>query len=137
MTPRAQDIVQLLRGHHTAAQLAARYGVTEAEVLAWKDLFLSGLEAQPKRSSRRWVTGMAAGVLVLSFGALATRAWAAGTCAQTLPSPLVTLCPNEPAVASEVNGNFNQLVTWIQNKVGTVTVSGITATSLVTTGPVT
>ena len=46
MPTRAQDIVSLLRGHQTAAELAARHGVSEAEVLAWKDLFLSGLEAR-------------------------------------------------------------------------------------------
>jgi hypothetical protein len=136
MPTRAQDIVSLLRGHQTAAELAARHGVSEAEVLAWKDLFLSGLEARTAPASRRWLTRVGAGALVVGVAALGTQAWAA-TCTQTLTSPLVTLCPNSPALATDVNGNFGQLVTWIQGKVGTVGVNGISASSIAATGSIT
>ncbi len=72
----------------------------------------------------------------------------AQVCTQTLPSPLATLCADTPALASDVNGNFQQLVTWVQQKVGTVgspnvtttgSVSGasVTSTGTVTAGAVT
>lgn len=120
------DIAALLRGTVTTRALAERHHVSEADVELWKELVLRGLEARPRRS-RALPALAAAGLLVV--GVLATRAFA-GTCASTLPAPLVTLCQNEPALASELNGNFNQLVTWVQQKVGTVGTAGITTTSI-------
>ena len=44
-----------------------------------KALGLSGLEARPARSSRRWLRGVAAGVLVLGFAAFALLPWTGTT----------------------------------------------------------
>lgn len=127
------DVVALLRGTLTKHEVAERHGVTESEVEVWRELMLSGLEAQ--RPQRRWGIGALVALAAVGFGSFATRAFA-GTCASTLPAPLVTLCPNEPALASEMNGNFAQIVTWVQQKVGTVGTAAITASSLTTTGTV-
>jgi hypothetical protein len=86
----------------------------------------------------------------VALAAVAAVLWggpvlAQGMCTQSLPAPLVTLCPNAPALAGDVNGNFQQLVTWLTQKVGTqgsanVTVTGTTslqgttATSLTVSG---
>jgi guanyl-specific ribonuclease Sa len=98
--------------------------------------------ARRARRSMRLVAGLVgAGVLVGSLAALPVLAQA--TCTQTLPSPLVTLCADAPALASDVNGNFQQLVTWVQQKVGAVgsanvtTTGSLTAASVSTSGTVT
>jgi hypothetical protein len=80
-------------------------------------------------------------VLTLTSTVWLTRnAWAA-TCTQTLPAPMVTFCPDNPALASEVNGNLQQLVTWITAKTGTIsnanlTAQNVTATTVTSTGAV-
>jgi len=43
---------------------------------------------------------------------------------------LTVFTPDTPAYASEVNGNFNQLKTWLEQKVGAVGTSTITANGL-------
>jgi hypothetical protein len=58
-------------------------------------------------SGRRWRAGAMACVVVL--GASLARA------------QLVTFQADQPALASEVNGNFTQLRTWLETKLGTAT----------------
>jgi hypothetical protein len=87
---------------------------------------------QLENSRRRLslIVGVVAAGWLLSVPLKATNAWAA-TCAQTLPSPMVTFCPDSPALASEANGNFQQIITWLTQKVGAVGTANIN-----TTGPI-
>lgn len=56
--------------------------------------------------------------------------------AATASAQLVSFSPDQPALASQVNGNFNQLKTWLEAKVGPVTSAGVTAASVTATGNV-
>jgi hypothetical protein len=58
--------------------------------------------------------------------------WAlAGTCTAILPAPMVTLCPNQPALATDLNANFSQLITWLQQKSGPITSTDSTVQRLI------
>jgi len=61
----------------------------------------------------------------------------AQACAQTLPSPMVTFCPDAPALASQVNANLQALVTFLQQKVGTVGNANITTAGTLSSGQAT
>lgn len=100
------------------ARLATSLGVDE-QVVRVHLAVLAAKEAGARRRGRgRWAV-LAASVLLLgTLGSL--RAIAQASCMQTLPAPLVTMCPDSPALASEVNQNFSQLVTWLQQKLGPV-----------------
>ena len=120
-------------GRLSLAEAATVLGRTPAEVERQLEVLqlaraLSARESRRLRSRvLRGVVGLGlVGALTLVF--LNRTAWAAGTCAQTLPAPLVTLCPDEPALASEVNGNFASLASAINNKTGSLTGTGITTT---------
>lgn len=77
---------------------------------------LEQLRAKVDRAPRRrWVWPAVAVVLISSF------AWA----------QLVSFNADEPAYASAVNGNFNQLKTWLEQKVGTVGSNTITTGQVV------
>lgn len=67
---------------------------------------------------RRWWSLLAALVMVSSL------AWA----------QLVTFTPDTPARASEVNANFLQLKSWLEQKVGATGTAAITATTISATG---
>src|SRR3954468_6510170 len=58
-----------------------------------------------KTRRHRWLVAA-----VLLFGTVAF--------ASTLTDGLYVFAPNTPALASELNANFNQLRTWMRNKVG-------------------
>ena len=53
-------------------------------------------------------------------------AWAAGTCAQTLPAPLTTFCPNDPALATDMNANLQALASSLILKTGSLTGNTVT-----------
>lgn len=147
MNQRTEDILRLVCGVTTSAALAAKHGVSAAEVERWRADYVTALESLATRRPRRrlgaaalaLVTAAAAGV-----GLYSTEAFAQA-CAQTLPSPMRTFCPGEPARASEVNANNTALVNFIQQKVGTVgnnnistagtaSVGALTATSVTNSG---
>lgn len=114
------DLVSLIAGEIDTATLAARHGVTEEEALRWRAIFLAGMKAS--------VGGQAMGLrrrrhrmIVLAGTVLATAAFA----------QLTVFNADQPALASQVNGNFTQLKTWLEQKVGTV------GTNTITTGTVT
>ncbi len=82
-----------------------------------------------ERAARARLMRRIGAALVMTTLVVGVRtALAAGNCAQTLPAPLTTFCGNDPALAGEVNGNFQQLVTWVQQKVGTVGSANVTIT---------
>lgn len=90
-----------------------------------------------ERARRRRVTAVVASVVCAAGAFLwGAPALAQAACSQTLPSPLVTLCADTPAVASEVNGNFQQLVSWVQQKVGTVGNANISTAGTLSTGAI-
>lgn len=100
------DLVALLSGDVTAQSLAERHGVSIEEVEGWKKAFLLGLAAGAEAPVVR--RPMKHRALVAAAAVLATAAFAQLTVFQA----------NSPANAAEVNGNFTQLKTWIENKVG-------------------
>lgn len=131
-TQRVVDVVAVLSGRRTVAEVAQAHGVSEADVEAWRALYVSGLEHASSgarrlgRPPQRWV-GLAGAALV----AVLASGWAyaqSSACTQTLPSPLVTLCADQPARATDVNGNLQQLVDWVQQKVGTVGTANVAIT---------
>ena len=127
-----ESILRLLAGEVSAAELAAHHGVTVEEIERWKAAWIAGARSAQQPRRRSPTTWLVASVLVLGAVAFGSRAaWAAG-CASTLPSPLVTFCPNDPALASQVNGNFQALVDGLQQKVGTFGTQTITAPGPVT-----
>lgn len=118
-------------GRLSLAEAAKALGRTPAEVERQLEV-LQLAQALSARESRRVRASVLRGVVGLGLvGALGLlllnrTAWAAGTCAQTLPAPLVTLCPDEPALASEVNGNFASLASALTNKTGGLSGTGVT-----------
>ncbi len=117
------ELIALIEGEITAATLASRHGVSEQEILGWRAAFVGGMKAGatgatlPRRPRARW------------FAALAV----VGTVAF---AQLTTFSANAPALASEVNGNFSTLKTWLEQKVGPVGTNNITTAGSVTAGSV-
>lgn len=125
--------------------VAARHGLTVAEVKRACAMYSAGREAA-ERASRRprgWrvlVTALVAVAAVVT----AQRAWAAGCSAPgTFPVALgfKYFCANMPAVADDINGNTQLITDLVQAKVGTLAAgavgSGTISTSAVTAGLVT
>lgn len=143
MTQKTVDLVAVLQGSLTQADFAARHGMTEAEAAVAREHFLAGLAARPRASRPVWLVVVFA---VTIAGTLAARTAWAGTCAApgTFPATLglTWFCPDEPAVASELNGNTERLVALISQKVGAlpsgdVSTGAVTATSATLTGSLT
>ncbi len=143
MNQRMVVLQGVVQGTVTPAEAAAQLAVTEGQVQEWRDLLSLGralgqqdVEQAARLRWRRRQRALATAALTLTVaGALwaSREAWAA-TCSQTLPSPLVTLCPNAPALAADVNGNFATLATWLQGKTGTLGTPDITTRNLAVTG---
>ncbi|MBM4782796.1 MAG: hypothetical protein GQE15_34400 [Archangiaceae bacterium] len=81
------------------------------------------VDAELKRRNRKLFSFVAVGLAVVGLGT-AWRSFAQASCAQTLPSPLVTFCADAPAFAADVNGNFGALATTLQNRTGPLTAAG-------------
>lgn len=132
MHERTEVLQAVLAGTLSRDEAANRLAVSPERLEEWVALLEAGREltraevrlAQhaSARQVRRAVWSVGAAALAVATVWVAGAAWAGGTpiCAQTLPAPLVTFCPNAPAVASEINGNFAQLVAWLEQKVGPV-----------------
>lgn len=114
MKLRLAAVLQVLEGHASVEAVAALHGVTAAEVEAWRALYLTGLRhgaAAQDPSPRARRLSRKAGLAVAGLAALiGGAAWA----------QLVTFTPDTPALASQVNANFNQLRVWLEQKVGPV-----------------
>ena len=116
------DLLDLLRGSTTEAALAAKHGVTTDEVSRWRVAYVGGLEAASRRRPRQ---GRALLTAIAALGVvLLAREARSGTCSS--PSAFLTalglswFCPDEPALAAEVNGNFEKLGAIVQQKLGTL-----------------
>jgi hypothetical protein len=111
---------KLVSGEVSVEAFAAQQGVTVEEARALREKGFSRLETRKRRS---WRGAALAFVLVLVPGAALAQ--------------LVTFQADQPAQASQVNGNFNQLRTWLEGKVGTVGVAGITTTTVLASSSIT
>lgn len=113
----------LLDGDGAPEAFAAALGLTPQQAQALRDYHQAAAalaRARRRRLARRVaVTGVAVALAVVGWSA--APAWAQASCAQTLPAPLVTFCPDAPARADQVNANFQGLATVITTKTGALT----------------
>lgn len=140
--PESRDeVLALLRGTTTVAEVAARHRVSEAEVEAWRSLYLDGLEAGSRAGfgAPRWrrVLMSAAVLLAAGVGLVGRDALSQVGCAA--PSfftnySLKYFCSDAPAIAADVNTNTQALATFMQNKVGTLTNNTVIATGVTVNG---
>lgn len=140
MTGPTEDVLRLVCGVTTAAEVAAKHGVTEAEVERWRLQHVRAIErlARPPSARRLRASAVAAlAVLAAGVGLVSTDALAQVACAQTLPMPLKTFCAGDPALVADVNGNTQKLVDFIQQKVGTVGNANISTAGTLNTGAAT
>lgn len=115
----SSSLISLLRGEHSAETLAAEHGLSVAEVERLKRAYLDGLEAGTRRSGER-LRRLATVAVVFVVGLTARQALS-GTCAT--PGFFSNLglnyfCADDPALASEVNANTQQLARLMEAKVG-------------------
>lgn len=127
---RTEAVEALLSGARTPSDLARELNVAPSEVAEW----LVAAE-RSRRAARRRIIGATALAACLVVGLVGRVAFSAGTCAQTLPSPLVTFCPDEPAMASEVNGNFAGVLSLMTARIGPGDAGVITVNSVEATSP--
>lgn len=108
-------------------EIAKRHDV-DPKVLAAVVEVQAAQRASQWQAVRRWSARVAA-VMVVSLVVVTGRAIAAGNCTQTLPAPLITFCGDSPALAAEVNGNLQQLYSWILSPPASVAVKGNLSTA--------
>ena len=118
--------------------LQARIDKLEADLVTERQ-FRHVREHQAARTQTRAVKALVAVIAVGSLvaGVQEARAW--GACAGLLePYGLKTFCAGNPALASDINGNFQALAKDLEAKVGTVTDANVTVKSnLAVTGTTT
>lgn len=115
----SSSLLALLRGERSAETLAAEHGLSVAEVERLKHAYLDGLEAGTRRSEPR-LRRLATVAVVFVVGLTARQALS-GTCATPgffSGLGLNYFCSDEPALASEVNANTQQLARLMEAKVG-------------------
>lgn len=112
-----EAVLKWMSGEASPEAIAAEHGVTVAELERWRALFIAGARTSQPRRDRRRALLAAAFITAGALGLVGREAWAA-TCTQTLPSPLTTFCVDSPAIASQVNGNFQGVLDEVRNKVG-------------------
>lgn len=119
MNVREDVLLSVLDGQVTAPAATLALGLTPAELEQALEAVRTARARAAHTRRRAWTAGLVVSALVGGFGMVGT-ALAVGPCAQTLPAPLVTFCPNAPALADEVNGNFQGVLSLVQAKVGTL-----------------
>ena len=85
-----------------------------------------------RRTQRRRLAVVATATVVSGLLWFSAPALAQVACAQTLPSPLKTFCPDTPALASDVNANFQGVVNMLTNKTGPLSAPNAITTSALT-----
>jgi hypothetical protein len=143
MLEQLEVLEAVVAGKLNVAQAAQKLGKTEAEVSRQLEVLeLAGALAkrQARVTQRRFNRIAAATAVVAGLTSMVWvvyPAWAAGACAQTLPLGMNTMCPNAPALASEVNTNFQLLANVIATKTGALDAgTGTTASSLTVNGTI-
>lgn len=116
---RVESLSAALRSGRSLSDLSAELGVPVSELELWAAMYEATQAQAEQRAARTRVQVVAAlaATLALATFFFSGEAWAQ-SCPQTLPAPMVTFCPDAPALAQQVNGNFQQLATWVQQKVG-------------------
>ncbi|MBL8950976.1 MAG: hypothetical protein JNK82_09385 [Myxococcaceae bacterium] len=129
MSPYLNDLFKLLSAELTVREVCERHGVEAATVEADRARLVSGLTGAVERQAgrRRW-HGAAALVALVGAAIVAPSVASA---------QLTTFTPGAPAMASAVNGNFQQLKTWLEQKVGPAGTNDITTTGTLTAGSTT
>ena len=130
MKPYLRDVLDVLAGASTIDAVANRHGLEAARVEADRARLVSALARglEQTHARRRWRVGAALGLgLIVAGLAVPSAAWA----------QLVTFSANTPAIAAQVNGNFQQLRTWLEQKVGPVGTSDITTSGAITASSLT
>lgn len=135
---RIVNVVQVIAGKLTAAQVAERHQVSTADVELWAQTYLAGLEGAVAGSrslrKQRW-PAVLLGCFVVA--GLASRvSFASGSsCGETLPGTLQPFCPDEPARSADVNQNYRALISLFEAKLGllsspdvTLSAGGVSAT---------
>ncbi len=115
----SSSLLALLRGDVSVDALATSHGLSVAEVERLKHAYLDGLEAGARRSGER-LRRLATVAVVFAVGLTARQALS-GTCATPgffSGLGLNYFCADEPALASEVNANTQQLARLMEAKVG-------------------
>lgn len=136
---REQEVVALLKGATDVASVAARHGVREEEVEAWRALYLDGLEAGARRSSVPMRRVVMSAVLLLAVGLGLSSRDALSQVACTTPALFTSLglkyfCADAPALAADVNTNTQTLATLMSQKLGTLgTNANIANTGVIST----
>ena len=122
-----RDVLDVLAGNTSVEAVARHHGLKAVEVEADRARLVSALARsldQPRsRRGGRFVAALGVIGLILAVVAAPSSAWA----------QLVTFNANSPAVTADVNSNFQQLRSWLEQKVGTVGTSNITAAGAITT----
>lgn len=114
------------------AEVAAERGIPLNDLEVWAALYGAATREVKQRSQRRW-RGVA--IALAATAGLAGGLAFAGSCASILPAPLVTMCQDEPALASEINSNFQTVRNWILSPPGPVSAtSSVSATTSITAG---
>ena len=126
---RIVDVVQVIAGKLTAAQVAERHHVSTADVELWAQTYLAGLEgaAAGARSLRRkrWPAVLVGCLMVAGLASRVSLA-SGSSCGETLPGTLQPFCPDEPARALDLNQNFRALIALIEGKVGSLSSPDVT-----------
>lgn len=132
MNERIRAMTDAVTSGRPLAELAQERNLPLEDLEVWASLYgAAKLEAR-RSARRRWVTASVGAVAAL---VLVGRVALAGTCASVLPAPLVTLCQNEPALATELNTNFQTLRNWVLAPPAAVSAtSSITAATSITAG---
>ena len=139
MNQKTIDLVAVLQGALSEADFAQRHGLTEAEAAVAREHFLAGMANAAAARPRAFRSTLVVVAAVALVGTLAARTAWAGSCATPGSFPaalgLTYFCPDDPAVASEMNGNTERLVTLITQKVGALP-SGDVSTGTLTANTV-
>jgi hypothetical protein len=115
-------ILEALEGKEALQVLASRHGVTVDDLTAWRDAWLAGARAANEtRAVAR--SRLRAVVAVVAVGAVALVSREALSASCLAPSLFASLglkyfCADDPAFASDINDNTQQLVSLMQQKLG-------------------
>lgn len=126
---RIVDVVQVIAGKLTAAQVAERHQVSRADVELWAQTYLAGLEGAVAGSrslrKQRWPAVLIGCLVVVGLASRVSFA-SGSSCGETLPGTLQPFCPDEPARALDLNQNFRALISLIEGKVGSLSSPDVT-----------
>jgi len=129
-TPHVSVIARLAAQQLSVQEAASALGHSEARTLDLLEVYeLSRAAAAIEQAHGR--RRLLRSALSLAIATAVGLVWWVGpayaqSCSQVLPTPMVTFCPDDAALASDVNTNFQQLHTWVAQKLGPMGNANIT-----------